>query len=112
MMLALMVSSFPIKTYAIHILNESRIFDAMFAVFKPLLDANMRNKLFFHGSNYASLHKHISPECLSKKYGGIKDDIPYYKWIENLTKVPKIVEEMNKVGYTITDELLECFNLK
>ncbi|XP_025161259.1 alpha-tocopherol transfer protein isoform X3 [Harpegnathos saltator] len=111
MMLALMVTSFPIKTHAIHILHQSWIFDAIFVVFKPLLDTNMRNRIHFHGNNYESLHKYISPEYLPKRYGGTRDEIPYYKWIESLVKDTKIVEEMSKVGYVDTNEVLECFNI-
>lgn len=112
MMLSLMVTAFPMKTHAIHIINQSWIFDAIFAVFKPLLDSNMRNRIFFHGSNYESLHKHVSPEYLPKKYGGVRNELPYYKWFEALIKEPKIIEQMHKMGYNITDEFLECFNLK
>ncbi|XP_032668648.1 alpha-tocopherol transfer protein isoform X2 [Odontomachus brunneus] len=112
MMLSLMVTSFPIKTHAIHILNQSWIFDAIFAVFKPLLDNNMRNRVHFHGSNYESLHKHISPEYLPKMYGGTRNEIPYYKWIESLVKDPRIIDEIRKVGYVDTNEIYECFNIK
>ncbi|XP_026827791.1 alpha-tocopherol transfer protein [Ooceraea biroi] len=109
MMLSLMVTSFPIKTHAIHILHQSWVFDAIFAVFKPLLDTNMRNKIFFHGSDYESLHEHILPTHLPKMYGGIRNELPYYKWIQALIKNPKIIEEMNKMGYILTDEMREDF---
>jgi len=112
MMLSLMVTAFPIKTYAIHILHQSWIFDAIFAVFKPLLDNNMRNKIFFHGSNYESLHKHILPAYLPKVYGGVRNELPYYKWIQALIKDPRVIEEMNKIGYVVTDELRENFGGK
>lgn len=112
MMLSLMVTAFPIKTYAIHILHQSWIFDAIFAVFKSLLDANMRNRIHFHGNNYESLHKHVLPEYLPKKYGGTRDEIPYYKWIESLMKIPRIVDEVNKVGFFDANEIIECFNIK
>lgn len=109
MMVSLMVTAFPIRIHAIHILHQSRVFDAIFAVFKPLLDTNMRNKLFFHGNNYESLHKHISPEYLPKKYGGMKDELPYCKWIQSIIKDPRIVEEMNKMGYVLTDDIRDSF---
>lgn len=112
MMLSLMVTAFPIRIHALHILNQSWVFDAIFAVFKPLLDANMRNKLFFHGNNYESLHKHILPEYLPKMYGGVRNELPYYKWIQSIIKDPKIVEQMNKMGYIVTDEIRDSFSQK
>ncbi|XP_024878443.1 alpha-tocopherol transfer protein-like [Temnothorax curvispinosus] len=109
MMLSLMVTAFPIRIHALHILHQSWVFDAIFAVFKPLLDANMRNKLFFHGSNYESLHKHILPEYLPKVYGGTRNELPYYKWIAAIIKDQKVVEEMNKMGYFVTDDIRDSF---
>ncbi|XP_003691963.3 alpha-tocopherol transfer protein isoform X1 [Apis florea] len=107
MVIALMVSAFPMKTHAIHILNQSWVFDVMFSVFKPLLDPRMQKKIFFHGGNMDSLHKHISPFHLPKRYGGIRDELPYYKWIDNLSKVPQIVKEMKQLGYIVPEEILE-----
>lgn len=112
MMLSLMVTSFPIRIYALHILNQSWVFDAIFAVFKPLLDANMKNRIFFHSGNYESLHKHIPSNYLPKMYGGTRNELPYYKWIAALIKDPKIIEQMNKMGYVVTDEIRDSFTLK
>ncbi|KAL0121352.1 hypothetical protein PUN28_006701 [Cardiocondyla obscurior] len=109
MMLSLTVTAFPIRIHALHILNQSWVFDAIFAVFKPLLDANMRNRIFFHGNNYENLHKHILPKYLPKMYGGVRDEIPYYKWLEFVIKDPKIVEQMSKMGYIVTDEIRDSF---
>ncbi|XP_034175121.1 alpha-tocopherol transfer protein isoform X1 [Osmia lignaria lignaria] len=105
MVTALMVSAFPMKTYAIHILHQSWVFDVMFSVFKPLLDVRMQNKIFFHGSNMDSLHQHISPSHLPKKYGGTREELAYYKWIDSLSKVPQIVKEMKLLGYIVPEEI-------
>ncbi|KAF7409766.1 hypothetical protein HZH68_004147 [Vespula germanica] len=104
MVMALMVTAFPIKTYAIHILHQSWIFEAIYAVFKPLLNTRMKNRIFFHGDDMQSFHKHISPNCLPKMYGGTREEMPYYKWIESLIKVPKIVKEMEQLGYVIPND--------
>ena len=105
MVVALIVSAFPMTTHAIHILHQSWVFDVMFSVFKPLLDVKMQNKIFFHGSNMESLHEHISPLHLPKKYGGTREELAYYKWIDNLSKVPQIVKEMKQVGYIVPEEI-------
>ncbi|KAJ8684228.1 hypothetical protein QAD02_020020 [Eretmocerus hayati] len=101
--LSLIVAAFPMTTHAIHILHQSWIFDSMFAVFKPLIDARMNAKIFFHGSDMESLHRHIPPEYLPKKYGGTRDELPYYRWIESLRKNPRVVKEMKSLGYIIPD---------
>ncbi|KZC14220.1 PREDICTED: alpha-tocopherol transfer protein-like [Dufourea novaeangliae] len=112
MVIALMVSAFPMKTTAIHILHQSWVFDVMFAVFKPLLDVRMQNKIFFHGSNMDSLHQHIHPAQLPKKYGGTREELPYYKWIQSLSKDPQIVKEMMMLGYVLDEDMLKQLNEK
>ncbi|XP_011638072.1 alpha-tocopherol transfer protein isoform X2 [Pogonomyrmex barbatus] len=111
MMLSLMVTAFPVRLHSLHILHQSWVFDAIFAVFKPLLDSNMRNKIFFHGNNYESLYKHVSPQYLPKIYGGVREELPYWKWIAAIIKDPKIVEEMSKMGYFVTDDIRKSFIL-
>jgi hypothetical protein len=54
-----------------HIVNQGWSFDAMFQIFKPFLNDHMRSKLFMHGSDMQSLHKHISPQHLPKKYENV-----------------------------------------
>ena len=107
MVLSLIVAAFPMTTHEIHILHQSWIFDTMFAVFKPLIDSRMNAKIFFHGSDMESLHRHLPPECLPKKYGGIREELPYYRWIESLSKDPRVVKEMKSLGYVIPDEICQ-----
>ena len=111
MVLALMVSAFPMKTYAIHILHQSWIFDIIFAVFKPLMDSRMQDKIHFHGHDMSSLHRYVSPTHLPKKYGGTREELPYYKWIDSLSKVPTVVKEMHQLGYVIPEEILKSHGL-
>uniref|UniRef100_A0ABD2WVD8 CRAL-TRIO domain-containing protein n=1 Tax=Trichogramma kaykai TaxID=54128 RepID=A0ABD2WVD8_9HYME len=108
MVISLMVTAFPLTTHAIHILHQSWIFDTMFAVFKPLIDARMNAKIFFHGDDMSSLHRHIPPEYLPKKYGGRRDEQPYYRWIEALSKNPRVVKEMKSLGYVVPDDVVEA----
>lgn len=107
MVIALMVTSFPLKTHGIHILHQSWVFDVMFAVFKPLLDSRMQNRIFFHGNDYASLHRHISPTHLPKKYGGTREELPYHEWFDSLGKNPKVVKQMHQLGYRVPEEMLK-----
>ncbi|XP_044583551.1 alpha-tocopherol transfer protein isoform X1 [Cotesia glomerata] len=109
MVMALMVSSFPMKTYAIHILHQSWVFDMIYAMFKPLINKDMKERVFFHGDNMESLHKHIAPTHLPKKYGGMREELPYYKWIDSLSLKPKIVKEMHSLGYVVPEELIKGF---
>lgn len=100
-MISLMVTSMPIRTTAIHIVNQNWVFTAAFNIFKPFLNARMRERIFIHGSDMSSLHKHIKPEHLPKRYGGIHEDYAYSIWIEKLMHNEKIIKEMETLGYVV-----------
>ncbi|KAE9533552.1 hypothetical protein AGLY_009190 [Aphis glycines] len=97
----LIVYSIPMKTYAIHIINESWVFETVFNLFKPLLGKRYNEMLFFHGKNMDSLHKHIDPKYLPKVYGGVRPNYPYQHWLINLQNNATVVKEMESLGYCI-----------
>ncbi|XP_055389371.1 clavesin-2-like [Condylostylus longicornis] len=100
-MLALIVTSLPIRTNAIHIVFQNWVFNTAFSIFKPFLSSRMRERIYIHGDDMSSLHKHILPENLPKRYGGIHDDCPYTIWVENLLKNEKILRELESLGYVV-----------
>lgn len=67
---ALVQNSFPIRFREIHIVNESYMFDVVYALVKPFLSEKMRGRIRVHGSNQESLHRFISPSILPYEYGG------------------------------------------
>jgi hypothetical protein len=102
-MIAMMVTSLPYRTNAIHIVNQGWVFDVAFAFFKPFLNDAMRSRLFFHGTNYKSLHKHISPENLPKKYGGLMEESSYKPWIEHCRKNERVIRNLELHGYLVEE---------
>lgn len=100
-MISLMVTSMPTRTTALHIVNQNWVFNAAFQIFKPFLSSRMREKIFVHGSDMSSLHKHIHPEHLPIRYGGCNPDYPYSLWIENLAKNEKVIKELEQLGYVL-----------
>lgn len=105
--ISIMVTCMPIRTTAIHILNQSWAFDAVFQMFKPFLNERMRKAIFFHGSNYKSLHQHIDVNRLPIKYGGVMPEYSYKPWIETLHKNPKVKRELEQLGYVVDRDDLE-----
>ncbi|XP_032510535.2 alpha-tocopherol transfer protein [Danaus plexippus] len=100
----LLVSSFPATTHAIHIINHSWIFDKMYSIFKPLLTAQMRSRIFFHGYDVTSLHEHIQPDYLPERYGGVWPDYPYTIWLESLKKNYTVAKQVLALGYKFREE--------
>lgn len=104
----LLVTSFPIRPHAIHIINESWIFDIIFAIFKPFLDDRMKEKIHFHGQDFESLHSHIDPKFLPKAYGGLRPEYNYTDWLDNLVHNKDITAEMKKIGFVFdVDEVMK-----
>ncbi|XP_011549836.3 alpha-tocopherol transfer protein isoform X1 [Plutella xylostella] len=100
----LLVSSFPANTHAIHIINHSWVFDKMYSIFKPLLNSQMKSRIFFHGHDCQSLHKHILPAHLPERYGGIHPDYSYTIWLDSLKKNYRVVSELIDCGYKFRED--------
>lgn len=99
-----MQSSFPATTHAIHVINHSWLFDKIYNIFKPLLNSTMRSKIYFHGYDVTSLHKHIHPDHLPERYGGIWPDYSYTIWLESLKKNFVVAKEMISAGYKFREK--------
>ncbi|XP_058452423.1 clavesin-1 isoform X2 [Malaya genurostris] len=102
--IALLVTCMPVRTTAIHIVNQGWVFDTVFQMFKPLLNDRMRERLYFHGTDRASLHKYIDPEYLPERYGGTKPEFPYTYWLDHLCKNERVVRELEQLGYVAEAE--------
>lgn len=98
-MIQIMVTSFPMKIHAIHIVNQSWIFDAVYQFFKPFLDDKMRSRIFFHGNDMDSLHNHIDPKFLPERYGGVHPDYNFNDWINSFKTNETIRKEILSLGY-------------
>ncbi|XP_055636926.1 alpha-tocopherol transfer protein-like isoform X2 [Toxorhynchites rutilus septentrionalis] len=91
----------PLRVKGIHIINQPKIFNVVFALFKPILREKLRNRIVFHGTDRESLYKHISKECLPPCYGGTVDAprVQGEQWYELLLKCDNEYTAINKYGY-------------
>ncbi|XP_070138908.1 alpha-tocopherol transfer protein-like isoform X1 [Drosophila bipectinata] len=93
--------SVPLRIKAIHIVNQPKIFNVVFALFKPFLREKLRSRIIFHGTDRESLHKHMSPKCLPAAYGGILESnrIDSDQWYQLLLKCDPEFDAINSYGY-------------
>lgn len=98
--------SVPLRIKAIHIVNQPKIFNVVFALFKPFLREKLRNRIYFHGSDLASLHKHMSPKCLPAAYGG-NSEFPRVdgdQWYDMLQQCDREYKAINSYGLKKTSK--------
>lgn len=85
----------------IQIINQPKIFNIVFALFKPFLREKLRSRIIFHGTDRDSLHKYISADSLPPCYAGTVDcpRISGGQWYELLVKCDKEYKAINSYGY-------------
>ncbi len=100
----------PLRVKAIHIVNQPKIFNIVFALFKPFFRPKLYSRIYFHGTDRNSLQKHIAPDCLPLCYAG-NLDIPRIEgeqWYELLMKCDGEYSAINKYGYIKEREKLKA----
>lgn len=93
--------SVPLRIKGIHIVNQPKIFNIVFALFKPFLREKLRSRIIFHGTDRESLHKYLSPKCLPAAYGGLIDvpRIDGDQWYKLLLQCDEEYAAINSYGY-------------
>jgi len=93
--------SVPLRIKNIHIVNQPKIFNVVFALFKPFLREKLRGRIIFHGTDRESLHKHISPKCLPANYGGLLElkRVEGDQWYQLLLQCDQEYVAINSYGY-------------
>lgn len=87
---------------AIHIVNNSYLFNMLFTIFKPFLSDKLRKRIIFHNKDWRSLTSHVDPACLRPRYGGTLDAPDFEGGLigELLVMYMKDFELANSYGYT------------
>lgn len=78
----------PLRLKGLHVINETSMIDATYAIIKNFLSEKLRNRIYFHGKDYEMIHEYIAPNCLPTEYGGTI----------SLGECPKVEELMEMYG--------------
>ncbi|KAI9578959.1 alpha-tocopherol transfer protein-like [Glossina fuscipes] len=93
--------SIPLRVKAIHIVNQPKIFNVVFSLFKPFLREKLSSRIIFHGTDRESLHNYMLPECLPPEYGGTNTEslVDAYNWYKLMLTLENEYKTINSYGY-------------
>ncbi|XP_066295914.1 alpha-tocopherol transfer protein-like [Branchiostoma lanceolatum] len=94
-------NAFPCRIKGVHYLNESPLFDGVFAIIKPVLSEKIKSRIRMHGKVYSTLHECLGKHVLPPEYGG---DGPDYDdsvklWTDRLMASEQDFIKFNKKGF-------------
>ncbi|XP_060517375.1 clavesin-2-like isoform X2 [Cylas formicarius] len=99
-------SAMPFRAHAIHVVNHSWVFDMAFSILQPFLAEVMKERIYFH-DDLDSLHRHIEPKHLPKRYGGVYEDHKYITWMDSLKNNDHVIDELTSLGYLGCREVIQ-----
>ncbi|XP_066292209.1 alpha-tocopherol transfer protein-like [Branchiostoma lanceolatum] len=92
--------AFPVRVRGVHLVNESFLVDAIFAIIRPFLKDKLKKRIQLHGSVYETLHELTGTWVLPTELGG--DGGPLGEmakdWTEKLIRFEDRMVEYNKFG--------------
>ncbi|XP_068622544.1 clavesin-1-like [Battus philenor] len=101
---SLMGVSFPLLMHGLHIINYNWFLNTFFYIFKQFIPGAAWDRMYFHGYDMSSLHKHIDPAYLPPEYGGTcRHVISTEEWLRkiNMYKDDFMVQELRDLGFTV-----------
>ncbi|XP_070501698.1 alpha-tocopherol transfer protein-like [Chironomus tepperi] len=99
----------PIRLKQIYIVNNSYIFNMLFAIFKPFISAKLRKRIHFINKKYDVLAEELGKFCLNEELGGdLPVDLVDGKLLADFLKLfDKQFELIGDSGYVDEDEYEE-----
>ncbi|ENN77440.1 hypothetical protein YQE_06264, partial [Dendroctonus ponderosae] len=76
-LLGFIQEAMPLRLKEVHMVKQPFVFNMVWQIFKPFIKEKLKNRIHFHGSKMASLHKFIPPTHLPKDYDGVLPAINY-----------------------------------
>lgn len=89
----------PLKHTEIHVVNTSSLLDMLVSIVNPLLSSRIKQHIHFHGSDWTSLHKFVTPDVLPPEYGGHKPEVDFRRGDQYLYDNEQKLMELLSLGY-------------
>uniref|UniRef100_A0A6M2CIE3 Putative phosphatidylinositol transfer protein sec14 midgut overexpressed n=1 Tax=Rhipicephalus microplus TaxID=6941 RepID=A0A6M2CIE3_RHIMP len=93
----------PSRLKAFHVVRQTQAFDILYSLMKPFLKNKLTRRFKFHGENFESLHKDISPEELPPEFGGQTPPLDNDAFWSKMDNLEAVFQSDNQYGYTSRD---------
>ncbi|XP_077989739.1 alpha-tocopherol transfer protein-like [Glandiceps talaboti] len=93
-----MQNAIPVRIKASHYVNEPKLFDTAFALFRPFLNDKLKQRVIFHGDDIGTLHKHIPSDILPSDFGGSKPPCDTTEWVNEMLAAEEAFKQNNEYG--------------
>lgn len=90
----LILDSYPVRIKGIHILDQPKIFTAIFAIISQFMKGKLRERVKLHGGNIEGLHEYISKECLPEDYAGTASATDVRSWVRYIMNSEEDLEHL------------------
>ncbi|KAL1476063.1 hypothetical protein MTO96_036793 [Rhipicephalus appendiculatus] len=90
----------PSRLKAFHVVRQTQAFDILYGLMKPFLKNKLTRRFKFHGENFESLHKDISPEELPSQYGGQAPPLDNDAFWSKMDELEDAFKTDNHYGYS------------
>lgn len=90
----------PSRLKAFHVVRQTQAFDILYGIMKPFLKNKLTRRFKFHGTNFESLHKDISPEQLPVQFGGQAPPLDYDAFWNKMDALEDVFKGDNHYGYS------------
>jgi len=99
-LLTFIQEAMPLRLKEVHFVNQPFLFNMVWQMFKPFVKEKLKKRMFFHGTDMESLHKHIDPANLPENYGGKLPKVNYSSvdWYPVLRTLDNEFKEWNSFG--------------
>jgi len=95
-----------VRLKAIYIVNNSYIFNMLYAIFKPFIGPKLRKRIQFLNKDWNTLTNNLGKKALRKEFGGelLVDDVDGKLLVEFLKLFSGQFDLMDRAGYGVNDE--------
>ncbi|KAH7967637.1 alpha-tocopherol transfer protein-like [Rhipicephalus sanguineus] len=90
---------FPMRVKAIYVINDSPVFDILFAITKPFMNRTLVERIHMIGYELPKLHGIVPADCIPEEAGGTFESYDYNELEKDLRSQRQYFEYLSLHGY-------------